>query len=271
MQRAEKKDRRRVAVDRFIEEQRRTRELINFADIADWLARRDNPVVPNETARSGAYDLLRDDLQTGDFEEDGKSQVRFMHPNHETEWISRRRIVDCENEKVISLLDVMDSFLPEDVIAQYLAHCWIPRRIFHRWLAKHQLPLSPPRFEPLEKSKAAINDTEQNSHNPIVSADVEHIDLPETKQFTTAASGRSQPSSNSVLISRQTISLKKAEEFVTRYISEAYSAGRQPTQVELEEKAKNEGLRGRQRLRKQFRSQLGSSAPSRGRPTKRVK
>ena len=197
LQRAEEKDRRWAVVNRFIEEQRRTRELINFADIADWLARRDNAVGPNETARSGAYDLLRDDLLAGDFEEDAKSQVRFMHSKHETEWISRRRTVDRESEKAVSLLDARDTFPAEDVIAQYLAHCWIPRRIFHRWLAKHQLPLSPPRFEPLENAKAAINDTEQNSHNPIVSADVEHLGSPDTKQFTTAASGRSQPSPDS--------------------------------------------------------------------------
>ncbi len=117
LQRAEEKDRQRVAVDLFIEEQRhrRTNEFINFADIADWFARRDNLVVPNETARSGAYDLLRDDLRAGDFEEDGTSQVLFMHPSHDAEWISRRRTVDCETERVISLLDVIDTFTPQNV------------------------------------------------------------------------------------------------------------------------------------------------------------
>jgi hypothetical protein len=57
-------------------------------------------------------------------------------------------MVDLKRETAISLPDAMDTFPPEVVIAQYLAHCWIPRRIFHRWLVKHNLPLSPPRFEP---------------------------------------------------------------------------------------------------------------------------
>jgi hypothetical protein len=145
--------RRRAAVDRFAEEYRRTQEWIKFGDIADWFARRDNAVVPNETARSGAYNLLRNDLLAGDFEEDGKSQVRFLHPDHETEWISRRRMVDRERETAVSLPDAMDTIAPKDVIAQYLAHCWIPYRIFHRWLTKHGLSV-PSRFD-LEEGFAA--------------------------------------------------------------------------------------------------------------------
>lgn len=111
--------------------------------------------MPNETARSGAYELLLNRLLAGDFEEDGKSQVRFLHPNHETEWISRRRMIDLEKEKAVSLPDAMDTS-PEDVIAQYLAHCWIPRRMFHRWLTKHGLPM-PARFGLEQKPAAALN------------------------------------------------------------------------------------------------------------------
>jgi hypothetical protein len=32
--------------------------------------------------------------------------------------------------------------------SEYLAHCWIPREFFGRWLAKHRMQPSPPRFEP---------------------------------------------------------------------------------------------------------------------------
>jgi hypothetical protein len=137
LQRADERARSRAALDSFRQEQRREHEWINFADIADWFARRDNPAVPNEAARSGAYYLLRDDLLAGDFEEDGKSQVRFLHPNHQTEWISRQRMVDLELEKAVSLSDAIGTFPPEDVIAHYLAHCWIPHRMFERktWLA----------------------------------------------------------------------------------------------------------------------------------------
>jgi hypothetical protein len=32
--------------------------------------------------------------------------------------------------------------------SQYLPHCWMPRRAFERWLAKHRLERSPARFQP---------------------------------------------------------------------------------------------------------------------------
>jgi hypothetical protein len=44
----------------------------------------------------------------------------------------------------------LESNVEKDVRSEYLDHCWIPRRLFNRWLAKHELPLSPVRFEPQE-------------------------------------------------------------------------------------------------------------------------
>jgi hypothetical protein len=32
--------------------------------------------------------------------------------------------------------------------SDFLARCWIPRAMFDRWLAKHRLQASPPRFAP---------------------------------------------------------------------------------------------------------------------------
>ena len=147
LQRAEEKDQRQAAVERFAEEQRRRQEWISFAAIGDWFARQDNAVVPNEAARSGAYELLRDAVLSGEFEEDGKSQVRFLHPRHETGELSRQRTAERETEKAVSLPDALEIFSFDDVIAHYLAYCWIPRRLLHRWLTKYGLS-APIRFDP---------------------------------------------------------------------------------------------------------------------------
>ena len=66
--------------ERFVEHQRHRREWLNFREIADWLARRENAVVPDKVVRSGAYDLLRDDLLAGDFEEGGKIKGSLSAP-----------------------------------------------------------------------------------------------------------------------------------------------------------------------------------------------
>jgi hypothetical protein len=50
------------------------------------------------------------------------------------------------------LKDVIDHNYDNDQGRSYLAHCWIPRRLFERWLVRHRLPASPPRFEPVNKS-----------------------------------------------------------------------------------------------------------------------
>jgi hypothetical protein len=42
--------------------------------------------------------------------------------------------------------------------SEYLAHCWITRSMFSRWLAKHRLPQSPERFQP-RKSHQVIDPT----------------------------------------------------------------------------------------------------------------
>jgi hypothetical protein len=130
---------RELSIAEFVDEQRWKREWINFAETAESCARRGDPFVADEAVRSGAYDRLRDDLLAGDFEEHGKSMVRFLNPGSESKWVSRRHMTDL-GEEAISLLDVVETFSPEDVRSQYLAYCWIPRRMYQRWVAKYGLP-----------------------------------------------------------------------------------------------------------------------------------
>jgi hypothetical protein len=62
-------------IERFTMRQRRLREWINFAEIADWCSREDGSIVPNEQKRRAAFDTLQNDLLSGEFEENGRSRV----------------------------------------------------------------------------------------------------------------------------------------------------------------------------------------------------
>jgi hypothetical protein len=138
---------------RFILRQERKREWIPFREIAEWLSEIDGRGVPNEAARANAYDMLQRDLMGGDFEEAGRSKVLCLHPLT-TKGRMRRQ----------QLSDAIDTFPPDRLRAAYLSRCWIPRRMFDRFLAKHELPAAPRRFEPRERS--AKNENETSSPGP---------------------------------------------------------------------------------------------------------
>jgi hypothetical protein len=48
------------------------------------------------------------------------------------------------------LLNILRTHSTEIARSEFLDRCWLERSVFRRWLAKHELPLSPPRFEPRE-------------------------------------------------------------------------------------------------------------------------
>jgi hypothetical protein len=128
---------RTARIERFTEIQRSTREWINFAEIAKWCADESGGVVPNEEFRAAAYQKFQHDLLEGDFEEDGRSKVLYLHP-----YTSKARMT---RGWLTHLTEVYDR---TTINSEYLAHCWIPREFFGRWLAKHRMQASPPRFEP---------------------------------------------------------------------------------------------------------------------------
>jgi hypothetical protein len=37
-----------------------------------------------------------------------------------------------------------------------LEHCWLPKKLFRRWCARHDLPESPQRFEPQESHPVPV-------------------------------------------------------------------------------------------------------------------
>ena len=129
-------------------------DQINFLKIVEWLAEergdRVNPLQAHRTYEMlRAYDMLLRDLLDGDFEEGGRSQVRYLNPNLREEPRMTRAFLhkitrECTDRETVHL---------------HLSWCWIPRRLFERWLENHRLEASPARFEPQED--AVVSDEER--------------------------------------------------------------------------------------------------------------
>jgi hypothetical protein len=124
-------------IRRFTERQRSRRDWINFAEIAEWCSELGGSIVSDEDSRASAYDKLQADFIAGDFEEAGRARVLFLHPWTKTAKMTRDRA-----------LEFVELMPPETLRSEYWDHCWIPRHLFRRWLAKHNLPQAPSRFEP---------------------------------------------------------------------------------------------------------------------------
>jgi hypothetical protein len=127
---------RTAQIERFTRRQRNSREWINFAEIAEWCSEEDQSIAQNENKRTEAFNRLASDLLTGEFEENGRSLVLFLHPATKKMRMAHEELKDAIKHN----WDGHDG-------RSYLAHCWIPRRLFERWRIKHRLPASP-RFQP---------------------------------------------------------------------------------------------------------------------------
>src|SRR6266567_5127536 len=117
---------RAARIDRFTETQKHRREWINFKEVAEYCSE-----------ESGIYQKLQRDLLEGDFEENGRSRVLYLHPSTVKAKMTR--------DWLSGLMEIYDQ---TTINSQYLAHCWIPREFFDRWLAKHRMQPRPERFEP---------------------------------------------------------------------------------------------------------------------------
>ena len=138
--------RRRTAwIERFTKIQRDKREWINFAEIAEYCSE-ESGIVSNEVAREAAYERLLADLLERDFEENGVSQIMYLHP-----YTSKTRMT---REWMADLLAFKDADRAA-IISQYLAPCWMPRAFSERWFAKHRMEPRPQRFEPKRQTPSA--------------------------------------------------------------------------------------------------------------------
>jgi hypothetical protein len=130
--------RRQILIERFTEDQRRKRNWINFAEIADWCSDLNGPA-PNDSVRVDAYRKLQQALLDGDFEQDGPAGVRLLHP---------KMFKRIQREYARTISAIHEERLRSDV----LPYCWLSRDLFERWCAKHHLPASPPRFQPKQQN-----------------------------------------------------------------------------------------------------------------------
>jgi len=137
---------RTARIERFTKIQRDKREWINFAEIAEYCSEESGGVVPNEVARETAYEKLLADLLVGDFEQNGVSQIMYLHP-----YTSKTRMT---REWLIGLLAFKDADRAA-IVSPYLAPCWMPRAFLERWLAKHRMEPRPQRFEPKRQTPSA--------------------------------------------------------------------------------------------------------------------
>jgi hypothetical protein len=137
-------------IRRFKEEQRRKREWISFVEIAEWYLDLIGPAEPKTAGAVSerAYQMLESDLLVEFFEEDGRScGVLFLHPG-----------VSLTHRKMTAkrLQQAIENNLDNEQGRYYLRHCWLPKKLFRRWCARHELPESPQRFEPQESHPVPV-------------------------------------------------------------------------------------------------------------------
>jgi hypothetical protein len=146
-------------IRRFEEVQRRKREWIPFAEIAEWYSDLRGPVSPEKAAdlREQALSMLKSDLLARLFEEGGRSRVLFRYPG-----------VDFTRGKMTRqrLQEAIDDDPNVEHVRLLLSHCWLPRDLFERWCAWHHLPKSPPRFEPTKGKHVTQSSGESEAPSP---------------------------------------------------------------------------------------------------------
>jgi hypothetical protein len=128
----------------WADRQRRTREWICFADVADWCARQPGRVARDEEQRAQAgTDLLRA-IVGGEFNRDGRLCVAYVPPYH---FICPEPIkVRFETSKLCSPVPI-----------ESLACLWAPRDLSAKWLMARGIEL-PPWLTPVTPAPLATSD-----------------------------------------------------------------------------------------------------------------
>ena len=129
---------RSARMERFAQTQRRERNWINVEEIAELCSELNGSGVPNEAAHENAYRDFERDLFSRDFEENGRSRVLYLHP-----WTVRTRMTPEWLQDAIEY-----NYDGHRGRSQFLPWCWVPLGMYERFAAKHNLPISPPRFRP---------------------------------------------------------------------------------------------------------------------------
>jgi hypothetical protein len=171
---------RSAKIQRFVQTQRRKREWYSFAEIAEMCSELDGSGVPNEAARENAYRNLERDVLDGDFQENSRSRVLYLHP-----LTVRTRMTPGWLNDVIEY-----DYDGHRGRSQYLPWCWCSRGAYERFASKHNLPISPPRFQPEHADTAVVA-------QPTASEQPEHADTAVVAQPT--ASEQPEHTDNAVV------------------------------------------------------------------------
>ena len=150
---------REARMERFAQAQLRKREWLNFEEVAVLCSELDGSGVPNQAAFENACRNLERDLLSDDFEENGRSRVLYLHPwtvktRMTKEWYQDARQYDYDGHRGRS---------------QFLPWCWFSRAMYERFAAKHNLPISPPRFRPEHAVTAVVAQATASEKIPKVS------------------------------------------------------------------------------------------------------
>jgi hypothetical protein len=143
-------------MERFAQAQLSKRDWINFEETAELCSELDGSGVPNEAARENAYRNLERDLLSGDFEDNGRSRVLYLHPftvktRMTREWYQNAYYYDGDRGR-----------------SQFLPWCWFSRTMYERWAAKHNLPISPLRFRPQHGVPAVAQATRSRHSQKVI-------------------------------------------------------------------------------------------------------
>ena len=137
---------RAARMERFAHTQLRKREWLNFEEIAELCLELNGSGVPNEAARENAFKNLERAVLLGDFDENGRSRVLYLHPSTVRTRMTREWLQDA----------IEYNYDGHRGRSKFLPWCWVSRAMYERWAAKHNLPISPPRFRPEHAVTAVV-------------------------------------------------------------------------------------------------------------------
>jgi hypothetical protein len=133
-------------VRRFYACQQRSLRWLNFAWIANAVARKSGSIVADQTERMEAFKQLYFGALRGEFERCGKSMVLFLGPNLS----SNGRWSGTDLANAVRCAGGRDIILKAE--RNILACCWVPHDVAAAWFARRNL-----RFDPQLLAAAAIS------------------------------------------------------------------------------------------------------------------
>ncbi len=119
--------RRAKRIESWADKQRRSRDWISFAEVAEWCARERGSIQVSTRLREDAYRELGEAIMRGEFEVNGLTRVTFRHRA-----VTRLKMTRKDFED-----------LPTDIARTYLQACWVPRAFAAQWFAARRIPLPP--------------------------------------------------------------------------------------------------------------------------------